>query len=111
MSQLPPKMIDNTDRAAAGLTAVEAFREGGLGSPNMAEAVGYLIGNLMHLCVQQGIDPFKIVEQGACYFIAEAIDPDSIDYEARFHYTASWRYGSRGPFRLFYQNPPKAEMS
>jgi len=106
-------MIDNIERAASALTAVEAFRETGHGSPNIAEAVGYLIGSLMHLCVQHGLDPFKIVEQGACHFIEEAIDPDGINYEARFHYTASARrYGSRDRFRLFdYQNPPKVEES
>lgn len=106
-------MIDNTDRAASALTAVEAFRETGHGSPDIAEAVGYLIGSLMHLCVQHGLDPFKIVEQGACHFIEEAIDPEGISYEARFHYTASARrYGSRHRFRLFdYQNPRKVEES
>lgn len=112
MSDIIP---DNNDRAEWARHAVTEFRNvchGSMnedGTPDIAEAAGDLIADVMHLCQQNGVDPFLIVRHGVSHYVAEAFDPndpDGLSVEVDVDVVASTRpHGHRGPWRRFNPKP------
>lgn len=102
----------NSDRAAWAMHAITAFRHhchGSLdpnGGPDIDEAVGDLIADLMHLCDEHDIDPFKKVKHGVSHYVVEKLDPDGMSHEADVALAAYVRrYGSGDRLSRFVWQP------
>jgi hypothetical protein len=74
--------VTNEDRAIFARAAVEAFREvcsgsslydenGDFNREGVAEAIGDLIGNLMHLAALANLDPIGLIQHGVSHYECE----------------------------------------
>jgi hypothetical protein len=103
----------NRDRANWARTAIDVFRDvchGSMnddGSPDIEEAVGDLIADLMHVCDQEKVDAFKCVKNGVSNYVAEVLDdPNGMTHSVEATVYAICRpYGSRKPWTTFEPKP------
>ncbi len=72
---------NNAERAARALMAVERYKGGDNSAPS--EAIGDLIGDLLHLAARYKLDPIQLAANGVSHFTCETIDPpDGMSHEA-----------------------------
>lgn len=97
----------NHDRAEWARVAVKAFRNvcrGSMkdGEPVLDEAVGDLIGDLLHLCEENGLDPLQIARHGISHYVAETFDDDGMGHRVNVDLTIQTkRYDSNQTWQEF----------